>query len=178
MEDEKARLRTALAEKLSKIDNAGERSSQITREVLQNPYVRKAVEICVYSSFKSEVETREIILGLLGSAKQVYLPVVRDDEIKLIRITGIEELKPGYMGIPEPVYDEKKMGSPRLVEVFILPGLGFTRQGVRLGRGGGHYDRLLSGLAAHKIGLAYKEQLLEHIPMEVHDIPMDEVITA
>ena len=62
-------------------------------------------------------------------------------------------------------------------EVLLVPGRAFSREGGRLGRGGGHYDRYLSHFAGLKIGLCFEEQIVKSIPLESHDIPVDWIIT-
>ncbi len=65
----------------------------------------------------------------------------------------------------------------KLAMCFIVPGVAFDRSGHRLGRGGGYYDKLLSGVAAPKIALAFSFQLLTMLPCESHDIVMDIIVT-
>jgi len=69
-------------------------------------------------------------------------------------------------------------GAPQVQpDVMLVPGLGFTEQGHRLGRGGGFYDRWLAGFNGKKIGLCFEEQLLQALPTESHDVVMDLVVT-
>lgn len=87
------------------------------------------------------------------------------------------ELSPGMLGILEPV-DRHSFILPGLLDVILVPGLAFTPKGARLGKGGGYYDRLLSDkqVSALKIGIGFECQLVDEIPMEPHDCPMDKVI--
>jgi 5-formyltetrahydrofolate cyclo-ligase len=62
--------------------------------------------------------------------------------------------------------------------MILVPGRAFDRAGTRLGRGGGAYDRILAGLQAPKIGVAFACQLVENLPREPHDVPMDAVVTS
>jgi len=66
--------------------------------------------------------------------------------------------------------------SSQAIELAIIPGLAFDRKNRRLGRGGGHYDRLLSKIDVHKIGVCFDMQVFEAIPDEEHDVAMDEVV--
>ena len=65
------------------------------------------------------------------------------------------------------------------VDVVIVPGLAFTREGVRLGQGGGWYDRFLTGVRADcpVIGVCFDEQLVDDLPVEPHDVPVTYVVT-
>mgnify|MGYP003590435843 FL=1 len=99
-----------------------------------------------------------------------------------VRITNPnQDLIPGYKGIPEP---DPQLAHARSLpanslEVVIIPGAVFDRRGYRLGYGGGYYDRFLALEApqALRIGLAFDLQLVEHLPNEIHDIPMDILVT-
>ena len=62
-------------------------------------------------------------------------------------------------------------------DVMLVPGLGFTAQGARLGRGGGFYDRWLAGFRGKKIGLCFEVQLLQELKIEAHDVLMDFIVT-
>jgi 5-formyltetrahydrofolate cyclo-ligase len=77
------------------------------------------------------------------------------------------------MNIPEPVPD-RPIVEPQPIDWVLVPGVAFDRQGHRLGRGGGYYDRLLPQLrkAAPRWALSFSEQLYESIPTEPHDVPL------
>jgi 5-formyltetrahydrofolate cyclo-ligase len=70
--------------------------------------------------------------------------------------------------------------APEEIDLILIPGLAFTRKGERLGRGGGYYDRFLArvGLRAVKLGICFKEQLLEELPIESHDARVDRVLAG
>lgn len=107
--------------------------------------------------------------------KKVLLPVVKGDILELRHYTGKECLQVGTYGIEEPTgenfisYDE--------IELGIIPGMSFDRQGNRLGRGKGYYDKLLPLLHTYNIGICYQFQAREEIPAEPFDHRMDEVWT-
>ena len=99
-----------------------------------------------------------------------------------VRITDPgRDLLPGYKGIPEP---DPKLAHARSIpatqlEVVIVPGAVFDRRGYRLGYGGGYYDRFLALEApqALRIGLCFDLQLVDQLPEEAHDVPMDWLVT-
>ena len=80
------------------------------------------------------------------------------------------------MGIREPA--DADIVLPAEVSVWIVPGLAFTRDGKRLGYGGGWYDRLLASAPkdAAKIGVAYSVQVVDGLPSEPHDVPLSDVV--
>ena len=89
--------------------------------------------------------------------------------------TGENDLATGCYGIKEPT--GKVFTDFAKIDVAIIPGVAFDRQGHRLGRGKGYYDRLLSVMPqVYKIGLCFDFQVVDNVPVDSHDIRMDEVI--
>lgn len=136
--------------------------------------------IFFFASFKSEVDTTEMIKTSLSTGKRVVLPKVDKEKHGLVlhEIQDFGVLTPGCMGIPEPPSEERQV-SISDVDIAIIPGAGFDAAGNRIGYGGGYYDRLLSGLEKHipVIAPAYEEQLVDSIPSESHDIRIDMIVT-
>jgi 5-formyltetrahydrofolate cyclo-ligase len=120
------------------------------------------------------------LLSLLdrdSSASWVF-PRVDRGSVVLHRVSAIEQLAPGRFGIREPAADAPVV-APRDVRVFLCPGVAFNRSGIRLGRGGGYYDRLLADRSRESltIGVCCEAQIFEALPSEDHDIGMDLLIT-
>ena len=92
----------------------------------------------------------------------------------VIRQSG--DVVDGAFGVREPSADCVELESNQL-DLVIVPGVGFDSLGARLGRGGGHYDRLLQGLTATICGVCFRQQVLPRVPEEAHDIKMDCIIT-
>jgi len=149
---------------------------------------RKAKSILLYVSFRSEVDTTRFLHDILSLGKKLILPVVDPGNkvLKLYEIRDTSELKPGYMGIPEPLVSEDRRVMLKEIDLVIIPGTGFDTKGTRLGYGGGYYDRLLGyesrelSKGEHHImtiALAFEEQMGEEIPAEAHDINVDIIVT-
>jgi len=85
------------------------------------------------------------------------------------------KLRPGRMGILEPA--PAQWAEPAAVGAVLVPGVAFDRSGGRLGRGGGYYDRLLRGLRAVKVGVAFEAQLVGVVPAGPTDQRVDWVVT-
>lgn len=66
---------------------------------------------------------------------------------------------------------------PKSIDLYIVPGIAFDRNGYRLGHGKGYYDRLLAGINVPKIGLAYSVQVVAELPRSSYDVPMTMVVT-
>jgi len=90
-----------------------------------------------------------------------------------------QDLRPGYCAIPEPDPDRAIPVSPEKINIAVLPGSVFDLYGGRLGYGGGYYDRFLVNDApqALRIGFAFEQQLVDRVPLEPHDQPLDILIT-
>lgn len=142
--------------------------------LLTNANVLHARTLLLYYALHDEVDTSLLFKRL--SDKTILLPKVIDSENMELRIyTGENDLATGCYGIKEPV--GKVFADFAKIDVAIIPGMAFDCQGHRLGRGKGYYDRLLSKIPqAYKIGLCFDFQIIDSVPVDSHDIRMDEVV--
>jgi 5-formyltetrahydrofolate cyclo-ligase len=105
------------------------------------------------------------------------------DEVQLFRLEAISELVPGTFGILEPTAELRELPPrqvlPSQIDLALVPGVVFDRQGNRLGYGRGFYDRLLRQLPREvlRVGLAFECQVVEELPVEPHDERMDWLVT-
>lgn len=151
-------------------------SEKIISNLLAMPVMKKSCTVLMYYSLNDEVNTHDAIDRLVADGKTVLLPVViGDNAMELRRYTGPGDLRVGSYGIKEPVgplysdYGE--------IDVAIVPGMGFDRNGNRLGRGKGYYDRFLPLLPqAEKIGICFPFQIFPTVPTDENDIRMDSVL--
>lgn len=113
--------------------------------------------IMLFESLTTEPDTAEWIDWCRAAGWEVFVPVVDGPDLRV---------EPGDI-------------DPVTLDVVVVPGLGFTVDGRRLGQGGGHYDRFLPRLAptARTIGVGFAEQLVDELPTEVHDRRVDDVVT-
>ena len=151
------------------------RSEAVMRQVEQLPEFRKARVVLMYWSMGDEVQTHAFVERWYKE-KTLLLPCVQGDDLVLRQYTGPECLVAGeQFGIGEPtgpVWTDLDA-----VELIVVPGVAFDRQGNRMGRGRGFYDRLLKSTPhAVKMGVAYGFQMLDTIPMDAFDVPMNLVI--
>jgi len=135
--------------------------------------------VAVYLASPDEIDLSAFIREMLSRGVKVVAPRWNGETYELARLMGLsgECLRRGPMGIPEPA--EAEVAKPADVAVWIIPGLAFTRDGRRLGYGGGWYDRLLASASADslRIGVAHEFQVVEELPQEPHDIRIDCVVT-
>ena len=152
-------------------------SENLTAQFLAHPLYQKANTIYGYLPYNQEVRTWALLEQALKDGKTVAVPKVCGDEMRFIVMTDLSRVASGYAGIPEPVEDGPVANDPE--GLVLMPGMVFDKQGHRIGYGGGFYDRFLAAEPNHPtIALCYEFQLLEHIPTEEFDIPVDCVLWA
>ena len=146
------------------------------RQMEQTPAFRDSKVVLLYWSMDDEVQTHDFV-NRWYKDKVVLLPCVDGDELRLRQYTGPECLVAGeQFGIGEPTGPE--WTDMEAIALIAVPGVAFDRKNNRMGRGRGFYDRLLKSTPhATKVGLAYDFQMLDEIPVESHDVPMNLVIT-
>ena len=151
-------------------------SLTVVEHLKTNCQFSHARTLFIYSSLSDEVDTTTLLDSLATQGKTVVLPKVIDAENMELRLyTGRTDLTIGNYGIMEPT--GRLFTDLHDIEVAVIPGMAFDRNGHRLGRGKGYYDRMLAQMPQiYKIGICFDFQLLENIPHDTHDILMDEVI--
>ena len=133
--------------------------------------------VAVYLASPQEIDLSPFIRKMLAMGVKVVAPRWNGEtyELAVLKGLGDEHLRKGPMGILEPA--EAEIVQPEDVEVWLVPGLAFTRNGKRLGYGGGWYDRLLADIKFPlSIGIAYAFQVVDDLPSEPHDVPLAGVV--
>jgi len=159
------------------------KSAAIAQRLLSLPEFAESDNIFLYVSFRSEVQTMELLHELVGRGKNVSVPItyVKERRLDAIRITNpAAELVPGYCDIPEPRPEilTSNYVDPQTIDLIVLPGSVFDERCGRFGYGGGFYDRFVSANpAAIRIGLAFEAQMVERAPLQDHDELLDMVVT-
>lgn len=153
------------------------KSSDITRALLSLECMQNAQSVCTFLSAFKEPDIAEVAQYVLSSGKKLVVPLTDEESntLSLSYISSLELMQKGAYGIREP--KTVLPADESTLDVVLVPGLAFDRQGGRTGFGKGYYDRLLTNTAAVKIGLCYDFQLCEKIPTEKHDVKMDFIIT-
>lgn len=132
-----------------------------------------ADNILIYNSLPDELHTRSFI-DRWQSSKHFFLPRVNGIDLDILPYDHTR-MHVGAFRIEEPTGDD--VADPQAMELVIVPAVAYDRNGNRIGRGKGYYDRLLSRTGALRIGVAYDFQIVDEINAEPHDIPVDIVIT-
>ena len=124
-----------------------------------------------------EIDTRPILDQTLADGKMLCVPLcVADGIMELRAIRNLEELFPGAYGILEPPADSPAL-SPDQIDLAVIPCVTCSREGRRLGRGGGYYDRFLAHYRGAAVLLCRERLLRQEIPFGVHDYPIPWVLT-
>lgn len=153
------------------------RSEYVLERLLAHPKVQQAQVVLSYWSLPSEAPTH-LLNEHLAASKKLLLPVIDGNDLYLSSFQlGGTLVAEGIYGIPEPT------GAPFTafdqVDLVLVPGLAFGPKGTRCGKGKGYYDRTLARLRnAYTIGLGFDFQLLDNVPMDVHDVLLDEIVTV
>lgn len=149
-------------------------SQKIHNRLKQIEVFRNAKKIACYYPLGSEIKTQDIMQELLGGGKEISLPKVVGDNMIFRKITGFGDLEKGSFDIMEPKENCQKTDD---VEVLLVPTVGITRAGIRLGYGHGFYDRFLASSKAKTISLTYSKQIVKSIPFSEKDIRIDWIVT-
>lgn len=152
-------------------------SQRITATLLEEIKKKDDIRvILLYNSLPDEVNTHSLIKELHDKGIKVLLPTIVGEELELHEYVSASEMTlSSSFNIQEskgPLFDDYSK-----IDLAIIPGMGFTADGKRLGRGKGFYDRLLPHLQCPLYGLAFPFQIFSDIPTESHDVKMDYVIS-
>ena len=174
---EKRSLRKDIRAEIAKLTTEEKQSlsAQIFSKLADLDEVCKASVVALFVSLADEPQTAEIIEQLLQKNKRVVVPRIEGEEMNFYDIS--EGVEVGAFGIMEP--SSKRAVEPSEIDVMVVPGVVFTLDGARCGRGKGFYDKYLAskGFRAYTIGVCYPCQIVETLPTEEHDKMLDCVIS-
>jgi 5-formyltetrahydrofolate cyclo-ligase len=176
--DRKRALRAAAVAARRQLSTSERRSASaaIVARVLALPELRLVRTVLLYAAVPTEADPAGLVAPLRTRGVRTLFPRVRDDHLEPVAAADLRTLELGYRGIREPAGPRV---DPEAVDVAIVPGTAFDPTGGRLGRGGGHYDRLLAQLRddSVRIGLCFACQVVPRVPLEAHDETVDLVVT-
>ncbi|MDL4815502.1 5-formyltetrahydrofolate cyclo-ligase [Actinomadura opuntiae] len=140
--------------------------------LLPVPEIEMAGTIAAYVSVGTEPDTRSLLFGLWKRGAYVLLPrLLPDGDLDWASYEGPDSLAPGPRGCLEPTEPPRGPQAVASADVVLVPAVAIDRSGMRLGRGGGSYDRALArvGPAILTVGLVYDAELVDELPSEPHD---------
>lgn len=178
----KSSLRTAIQERL--LAYPREKRLAESRSVCRRlgPEIPDGSVVCAYSPLTTEVDIRPLIEELQHRDCTIYLPCFEDNALTFRQFESWDTVSKGELNISEPPADAPKL-SLEAVDFVLVPGRAYDGTGRRLGRGNGGYDIWIEKLRkknanAKCIGIALECQMVEEVPVDPHDQPMDGVVTA
>ncbi|MFN0054348.1 MAG: 5-formyltetrahydrofolate cyclo-ligase [Planctomycetales bacterium] len=144
----------------------------------------RARTVLFYVDVRTEVRTRDFLATALKHGKTIVVPWCNDrGELELFRLDSMDDLAIGMYKILEPRPDLRALPERRIdvhdLDLVMVPGVAFTREGARMGHGKGYYDKLLEHARpdAPLVALAFDCQLFPDIPTQPHDVFMDKILT-
>jgi 5-formyltetrahydrofolate cyclo-ligase len=181
---DKTALRRAFRASIEALDPDRRRADEaalIDRLLGRDDFQTAPVVLLTAAAFPEEIGTRPLIDAVLASGRALVLPRVDRAQRRLVlhRVDDpATQLVPATLGIPEPDPSTPTV-DPAALDWVLVPGLGFDRDGFRLGRGGGYYDRLLATLPPHIPcwSIAFDCQLVDALPRDPHDQPVHGIET-
>jgi 5-formyltetrahydrofolate cyclo-ligase len=137
---------------------------------------RTASRVACYAPYGHEPDTSGVPAALRSAGHRVWLPRVRGSQMEWVEVDDTTDLRMSDRGIPEP--DGLADPRPRF-DVVLVPALAVDRLGIRLGQGGGFYDRFLAAADPRPevVAVVHDEDLIERVPTEPHDQPVDAAVT-
>lgn len=177
----KTALRRQLRERLQgfSAEERSQASTRIRQRLAEQPVWQKASSIFFYSPTASEPDLWPLVMEALHLGRQVALPRYSPDTesyAPCLIADASRDLQPGRFGISEPAAHCPILDLKHL-DLALVPGIGFTLDGGRLGRGQGYYDRLLAEIPGFKCGVAFDCQMAAALPLESHDIRLNCILT-
>jgi 5-formyltetrahydrofolate cyclo-ligase len=175
----KSDLRREMRRRLQVLGSAREEMSRaIVGAIAAHPAFIRSQRVALFAALPGEPDLESI---WEAGCREFCYPRVVAEHLEFVRVTGRTDLTPSLWHplVREPAAGDGCVVAPADVQLILVPGLAFTRDGHRLGRGGGFYDRYLSQLSAGtiKLGVCFDAQVVENLPAEAHDQRVDEVIT-
>ena len=150
-------------------------AADVCRRLFDSGILDGAAEVNVYRSFGAELGTDDILAELFARGVRVSVPATVGQEMIAVRVEADTAYAEGAFGTAEP--REKIAVDKQSLDVVLVPGLAFDREGFRVGYGKGCYDRFLAATKALRVGLGYDFQVLGEVPREAHDLPLDCIVT-
>ena len=180
----KQEIRTQAHENRKNQENKDELSVLIVDRFVALPAYQSARTVMYYVDVRTEVRTRHALPAALTHGKKIVVPWCNDQgELELFWLQSMDDLAVGRYKSLEPKQELRHLPERQVpvkeLDLVMVPGVAFTREGARMGHGKGYYDKLLEHARPDcpLVALAFECQLFPSIPTQSHDIFMDQIIT-
>ena len=177
----KSELRKAIRVRLAALppEAQAEKSAALCRAIAHTPEWRAARKVGFFAPMASEPNV-DLLWAVLGERTVCY-PRIHGEDLVFLSVPSREALlESARWNLLEPPHRDEHVVPVEGIDLFFVPGIAFTADGHRLGRGKGYYDRLLAhpAFCSPAFGVCFAEQLVAHLPMENHDRPVSRVFSA
>lgn len=153
-------------------DQAMAESQQLCDRVAETEEWREACNVLMYMALPDEISLMPLVRRSLAEGKRVWMPVVDGDELRIRLYDERFMLPVPPFGIMEPTSASQELIAVDELDLALIPGRAFTRDGIRVGRGKGYYDRLLTRLTCPLWGVGYECQMFDCLPSDPWDVRM------
>ncbi|KAJ8925491.1 hypothetical protein NQ315_009329 [Exocentrus adspersus] len=184
----KAALRKEIEKKLVQLssDEKQKQSKIVVEKLFNTPEFKSAKNISVYLSTDNEIDTEPIVKKIFDEGKKCFVPRYQKAGMEMVRLNSMEDwesLPVTKWNIKQPyLKDVRENALDAGLDLLILPGVAFTKEGLRLGHGAGYYDKYQTKLKELlevppvSIAVAFKEQIVDEVPVEETDVKLDQVL--
>lgn len=189
IQQSKALLRKQIKENIGKIPMADrERQSDfVYRQLINLPAFKNSQRISVYLSTADEISTDAFVRKSFELNKQIFVPRYRGNVMQMVKLESLQDWETLPLTkwlIRQPSVHDVRDDAMETggLDLVVAPGVGFTKDGWRMGHGKGYYDSFLTKLIASQpkrpniVAVCFKEQLVENLPRHDHDVHIDQVI--
>ena len=178
---QKSKLRKEVQSSLARMTSTiyRDQSFAVAKKVLQEPSIKEANIIGTTISNIPELDTIHLIESFWRLGKKVAVPKCdpKTRQMKFFIIDSFAQLETVYMHLREPITNQCEFVDASEIDVMLVPGVVFDKRGYRIGYGGGYYDRFLLEYKGELLSLIFDEQIRDDLPIEVHDCPVNVLLT-
>lgn len=151
-------------------------SIRICQQIIATSEWQKAETVWLYAALPDEVDLTTLMRDAEQKGKQILLPVIDGNELQIRYYDPQHMASNDKYNIMEPTIHCPMLSNLSEIDLAIIPGRAFTHEGLRMGRGKGYYDRILATLNCTKWGVAFACQMMEQLPTDPWDVPLDRIV--
>lgn len=177
---EKATLRATIRERLRALheEERRERSLAICQQITTLPCWSEIGCVAAFSALPDEPDLSPLLDRC--APRRLAFPRIEGEHLVFLEVASRSDLSLSRWNLLEPVYREEAVIPVGEIDLLLVPGVAFTRDGHRMGRGRGYYDRLMAHpeFRAKTVGVCFREQVVPELPLEPHDLSVTSLIEA
>lgn len=178
----KEQLRNEMGNKLEALaeEKREEIAKDLSSKLTESSLWQEADVIGITLSGGLEWDTHQTIQKAWDEGKTVVVPkcIHKTKQMDFYKIESYDEVKEGYVGILEPIPEKAQLWEKDKIELLVVPGRVFEKEGYRIGFGGGYYDRFLKDFENPTVSILWEEQFVEDLPIESFDIPVQNLVVS